>query len=128
MSQSPHPAPRNRSVVPELANLPANFSMNYEMIVDTGTSGNSGDAVDHLMGYFFKLRDQPNAHVSAVLGPTFSSVAKPTALIGKRGASADGVVLCIIGRVVRQRHVPILHPDLPVRRHGRLHTDARLVR
>ena len=73
--------------MPELAKLTANFSMNYEMIVDTGTSGNSGDAVDHLMDYFFRLRDQPNGQVSAVLGPTFSSVAKPTALM----ASAEQV-------------------------------------
>ena len=91
-SHVPIPSPRAsnhtcRSVVPELAKLTANFSMNYEMIVDTGTSGNSGDAVDHLMDYFFRLRDQPNGQVSAVLGPTFSSVAKPTALM----ASAEQV-------------------------------------
>ena len=88
MVKSPHPAPRNRSVVPELAKLTANFSM-YSEIVDTdnGASGNSKVAVDYLMDYFFRLRDQPNGHVSAVLGPTFSSVAKPTALM----ASAEQV-------------------------------------
>ena len=86
-----------RSVVPELAKLTANFSM-YSDIVDTdaakGTSGNSAVAVDSLMDYFFSLRDQkpiinsePSGLVSAVLGPTFSSVAKPTALM----ASAEQV-------------------------------------
>ena len=75
--------------MPELAKLTATFSMNYSMIVDTdnGTSGRSAVAVDYLMDYFFRLRDQPNGHVSAVLGPTFSSVAKPTALM----ASAEQV-------------------------------------
>ena len=86
--KSPTPPPRNtrRSVVPQLASLSMNFSMDSE-IFDTG-KGNSGVAVDSLMDYFFSLRDQkPSGLVSAVLGPTFSSVAKPTALM----ASAEQV-------------------------------------
>lgn len=86
--KSPTPPPRNtrRSVVPQLASLSMNFSMDSE-IFDTG-KGNSAVAVDSLMDYFFSLRDQkPSGLVSAVLGPTFSSVAKPTALM----ASAEQV-------------------------------------
>jgi len=77
-----------RSVVPELAKLTANFSMYSEIVnTDNGTSGNSAVAVNHLMDYFFRRRGQHNGQVSAVLGPTFSSVAKPTALM----ASAEQV-------------------------------------
>ena len=88
--QVPTPASKHtcRSVVPELAKLTANFSMSSEIVdTDSGASGNSAVAVDYLMDYFFRLRDQPHGHVSAVLGPTFSSVAKPTALM----ASAEQV-------------------------------------
>ena len=45
------------------------------------------EAVNSLMDYFYSLRDPLNENVSAVLGPTFSSVAKPTALM----ASAEQV-------------------------------------
>ena len=70
-------------MVPQLASLSMNFSMESEIFnTDNGTSGNSAAAVDSLMDYFFSLRDQkPSGLVSAVLGPTFSSVAKPTALM-----------------------------------------------
>ena len=97
--KSPTPPPRNtrRSVVPQLASLSMNFSMDSE-IFDTdddiredrsrSRDRNSAVAVASLMDYFFSLRDQkPSGLVSAVLGPTFSSVAKPTALM----ASAEQV-------------------------------------
>ena len=83
--------------MPQLASLSMNFSMDSE-IFDTdddiredrsrSRDRNSAVAVASLMDYFFSLRDQkPSGLVSAVLGPTFSSVAKPTALM----ASAEQV-------------------------------------
>eukprot|EP00964_Phaeocystis_antarctica_P010374 scaffold5710_cov64-Phaeocystis_antarctica.AAC.1 len=69
-----HVNTRNTSVVPELAKLTANFSMSSKIVdTDSGASGNSAVAVDYLMDYFFRLRDQPNRQVSAVLGPASSS-------------------------------------------------------
>ena len=54
---------------------------------DNKGAGREAKAVNSLMDYFYRLRDPLNENVSAVLGPTYSSVAKPTALI----ASAEQV-------------------------------------
>lgn len=84
--QPNHTSPRfeYRSVVPQLANLSMHFSsMNAEIFNtdDNDDAGRPAKAVKSLMDYFYRLRNPLNKNVSAVLGPTFSSVAEPTALI-----------------------------------------------
>ena len=76
--------------MPQLANLSTDFSIMSAEIFNTDDHNGAGrpaEAVKSLMDYFYSVRDSPNENVSAVLGPTFSSVAKPTALM----ASAEQV-------------------------------------
>lgn len=81
----------HRLVVPQLANLSMDFSGMSAKIFNTDDNDDASrrpaEAVNSLMDYFYSLRDPLNENVSAVLGPTFSSVAKPTALM----ASAEQV-------------------------------------
>ena len=73
-----HVNTRNASIVPELANLRPGFSMSYTLL---DTQFNAPDAVDALMNYLFQSRELADSVPRAVLGPLFSEIAKPTALL-----------------------------------------------
>ena len=73
-----HVNTRNASIVPELANLRPGFSMSYTLL---DTQFNAPAAVDALMNYLFQSRELADSVPRAVLGPLFSEIAKPTALM-----------------------------------------------
>ena len=73
-----HVHTRNGSVVGELAHLKANFNLSYEVL---GTKRNPAVAVDKAFDFLFESRQLADSTPRAMLGPAYSSLAKPIALM-----------------------------------------------
>ena len=71
-----HVHTRDGAIVGELANLKTNFNLSYEVL---GTKGNAAVAVDKAFDFLYESRQLAASTPRAMLGPAYSSLAKPIA-------------------------------------------------
>ena len=79
-----HVHTRDSSIVPELANLTKNINLSYQLL---GTQANAAVAVNAAMDFLYQSRELADDVPRAMLGPAYSALAKPMALM----ASAEQV-------------------------------------
>ena len=73
-----HVLNRDGVIVGELANLKTNFNLSYEVL---STKGNAAVAVDKAFDFLYESRQLADSTPRAMLGPAYSSLAKPIALM-----------------------------------------------
>ena len=79
-----HVHTRDSSIVPELANLTMNINLSYQLL---GTQATAAVAVNAAMDFLYQSRELADDVPRAMLGPAYSALAKPMALM----ASAEQV-------------------------------------
>ena len=79
-----HVHTRDSSIVPELANLTMNINLSYQLL---GTQATAAVAVNAAMDFLYQSRELADGVPRAMLGPAYSALAKPMALM----ASAEQV-------------------------------------
>ena len=73
-----HVETRNGSIVPELANLRMDLNLSYKLL---GTEANAAVAVNHAIDFLVESRALADDVPRAMLGPAYSALAKPMALM-----------------------------------------------